>query len=119
MTPNEPNRLDLISSLLELSISLDELTKELNKFPWDYDGKGVELTRIHLSRILERYLKDELSENEIEQWANMIECREDICFEKGFERHIDKILHELANPILFEPLNKGLAQILFRKLSIR
>lgn len=98
-------RLDVLEMLVEYSISLDDSARALRKFAWDYDGLAFVVTRLHLVRIAERYLKDDLSANDIELWANLLEGRDDISFEAGYEKELSHFIYELANPLLVGSLD--------------
>ena len=116
MTLNEMDRLVVVRELLELSKPLEEIMAQLAVMDWDYEGDGVVLTRKHLVTVLQRYLRDELSDSDIESWANQIEGREDIQFEAGCEQGIEDVLYELANPALTQPLDRASAEVLLEKL---
>jgi len=55
---------------------------------------------------------DDISSKEVEDWANLIECREDI----GYEEVAD-ILHILANPAITQELTKAVAAQLIEDLG--
>lgn len=101
------NRQEVLKALIELSAPLEKLTASVTSIGWDPDSNNlVELNRSHILKILNRYLSSELSEQEIEQWANLLEGREDIRFEYKNDQWIRQVIHELANPLLTKPLNR-------------
>jgi hypothetical protein len=106
MTNTDETRLLVVRDLLEFSKPLPVLKDQLGRFEFDYDSKGVELSRRHISLVLNRFLRSELTANEIESWANYVEGRDDIEFEHLHELQIKEVLHELANPILTQVFNK-------------
>jgi hypothetical protein len=93
-------RLDVLKRLVECSVPLDDIARALRKFEWDYDGPVFVVTRLHVVRIAERYLKGDLSASTIELWANLLEGRDDISFESGYEKELSTFVYELANPLL-------------------
>lgn len=97
-------RVDVLRALIELSGSVDSIAKELVRHPWDSDGDAQMLLRSNVINVLYRYLNEELSDKDIERWANLIEGREDITFEPRYENIIGEIVYELANPYLTVPL---------------
>lgn len=111
------NRLNLIKELVEFSCPLELLELRLQKFDWDFEGVPIKLSRAHLVNLLTRYLNQELSANDVEHWANLIEGREDICFESGSEKQLDHALYQLANPTLTAPLNEGRASAIVSTLA--
>ncbi len=60
-----------------------------------------------------------MSENDIENWANAIEGREDIGYERGRRNLIKDVIFDLANPELSEEMSEKFARKLVRKLSKR
>lgn len=80
---------------------------QLAAMPWDCEGRGFELTRMHLSTALRQYLDGALSTGGMETWANMVESREDVFFRRKHEREIEDVLRELANPAITQLLIKG------------
>lgn len=108
--PHQADRLDFIQSLVEYSKSTHELSEQIGKFEWDYEGEPVRLQYKHISSVLEKYLRGELTAQDVEVWANLIEGREDVAPEKDCAEHIDKIIYELANPELTAPLDKTRAE---------
>jgi hypothetical protein len=103
----DKDRLKAVQSLIELSHSLDSVAEQIRGFKWDYEGKPVELTSCHLMKILNAFLDKKMSAADVEQWANLVEGREDISFESSSEEWIGQVIHELANPYLTQPLNEN------------
>ncbi|MDB9418146.1 hypothetical protein PN487_16430 [Microcystis aeruginosa CS-556/03] len=77
----------------------------LKTFPWDSSEAIITLKKEHLIDILDRYLNNALSATDLENWADAIECREDIAYETDEENLINDIIFDLANPTLNDPLS--------------
>ena len=107
---NEAQRLAVVSDLLELAKPLDEIAKQIAAMDWDYEGTGVGLQRQHLRTMLHRFLENLITSVDIEAWANLIEGREDVYFCGDGEERIEEVLHELANPLLTQPLDRNRAR---------
>lgn len=116
MTIEETRRLGLVRDLLEMALPLEGIIRELAAMTWDYDGEGVELTQGHLASVLQRYLRGEVREADIELWANQVEGRDDVQPDAWSEPTIEEVLHELANPLLTQPLDRIRAQQLLSRL---
>jgi Na+/phosphate symporter len=96
---NLTERKIILNNLICFSKSLNEHKADLEKIPWDSQEDVAILGIENINKILERLSKNILSKNDIEEWANLIEVREDI----GFDSEYTKLeLEKLANPILFE-----------------
>ena len=75
---DEAKRLAWVRDLLEASRPLPELARDLAGLPWDFDGAGLKLEAAHLRSILQRYIAGELRADQVEEWANLVECRDDV-----------------------------------------
>ena len=117
MTSSEMDRLALVRDLLEMSKPLEKIMAQLAMMDWDYEGDGVDLTKEHLAIALQRYLRGELSDSDIESWANQIEGREDVQLDAGSEQEIENVLYELANPALTQPLDHARAKMLLEAMA--
>lgn len=103
-------RSQLLESLLACDGNLEKILLALNELEWDSEESLIILNRQHIIAILNRYLNTEISSVDIENWANAIECREDISYEENFKTAIDRIIQELANPLLYQPLSNDIAR---------
>lgn len=93
-------RKTVLVSLLQYDKSLQEHRNDLKSIPWDCDEELVILNGNHISKVLKRFVKGELSKEEIEEWANLIEGREDIEIEMAQEELVGNIINHMANPEL-------------------
>src|SRR5262249_40570193 len=100
-------------------MSVDTLIKLVGQFTWDYNGDPVELSAAHVAEVLNRYINGQLSALDVENWANLIEGREDIEFAAPDQDRLKSVMHELANPLLTEPLYIDGAKKLLEKLYAR
>jgi hypothetical protein len=110
------SRTHLLTDLLSYSRPLEQTVLSLRQFSWDADIALVTLNRHHIIQILQRYLRHDLVQSDVEAWANAVEGREDVSYEFGYEDVLQEIVHILANPILTSPLNDKLAERLLQKL---
>lgn len=114
------DRIKLVQACIGLPVDFDELRRQIAKFGWDYDGqiKAV-LSRADVATILQRYLKSEIGNKQIEDWADFLEGRDDIAFENGAEAILNEVIHVLANPELHGNMTIKSAQELLPELSRR
>jgi hypothetical protein len=96
----------LLNSLLKLDRPLTEILAPLNALGWDNPQTFVTLKPQHITQILQSYLNHQITELEVENWANAIESREDIATENEL---LEQIIFDLANPPLTNPLTPQLA----------
>jgi len=79
----------------------EEAFIELVKFGYDNKTKLTELTDRILANVLTKYLSGSITADELEEWANFIECRDDINYSK-----LEGYIYALANPVVMGDINK-------------
>lgn len=89
-----------LKELAEFKLPTEEISAHLKEFSWDYEGEPYILTKAHVVDILSRFNSKELNATNIEDWANLIECREDLEFELAYEKELSELIYLLANPAL-------------------
>ncbi len=105
-------RKQTITSLLEFNSNLDKIREQLSRFDWDSEEQIEGLAR-HVRRVLEQYIAKERTADELEDWANLIECRDDVVFPDK----VNEVIFELANPTLTQPLSEKRAADLIRSID--
>jgi len=113
---NSDSRKQVLESLIGFNDDLGKTRRRLANFSWDSVEK-VTLTADHIRAVLERLINGQLSEREVEDWADLIECREDIAYEEKMAAAIKQVVFELANPVLSGALNPEKARGLLSKLD--
>ncbi len=91
------NRIEILTDLLNLNSDPKDLQIELHQYPWDSEVSLIVLTKVIFINVIEKATNNNLTFGEIEDWANVIECRDDIEFE---DEKVQEYIFELANPIL-------------------
>lgn len=102
--------------MLVWDIPLLDVRTQLSQFEWDSDEDLIVLTAAHIAKVLGRFVSGNVAADEVETWANMIECREDIGFEAQQEETLKDAIICLANPVSQGPLTLGSAQRLTKQL---
>jgi len=111
-------RADALQALVCLDRPLGEITAILGQYPWDSDAELVALSRANVASVLDRFINNALTAIEVEDWANAIECRDDIGFEMKSNKLLKDAIWELANPILSSALTHQTAQALLDRLNL-
>lgn len=93
------NREAVLSSLIRFDAPITKLRTELGSLSWDSDPV-ITLSRHDIVAVLERFATGKIDALTVEDWANLVECREDIDFEAGYEDVVHAAIHDLANPLL-------------------
>jgi hypothetical protein len=106
------DRTALVNELIDFSRPIAKVLEDLAVFGWDSDEKLSTLEPANLESVLNRFLSGELSAADVEDWANAIECRDDI----GLGQAAADAFHGLANPLFFRPLTRQSAAMLVAAL---
>jgi hypothetical protein len=109
------DRLQLVLQLVNLDQPVPQVLAGLAASGCDCDEPLCELTSTHMRHVLQRFVAQRLSAEEAEQWADAVECRDDIAYESSSA--VGTVLFELANPALTQPLDLVRAQQLLGFLS--
>ena len=110
-------RADLIAQIAKFQSDITSAKKEIQNYPWDCDNELYILTRSDILNVFERYLSGSIKTEELSSWADFLECRDDLGYEKGSEEIIDKIIFWLGNPDINYPINKELVLQLKEELT--
>jgi hypothetical protein len=108
------SRVVAIRSLLHASTPVAEAIAALATYPWDSDSELVQLRRDDVANILLQYRGGAMSAVEVEAWANAIEGRDDVGMA---DKVAAELLHELANPLLSQPISLARAEFMLKRLS--
>lgn len=100
------NRIEILNALVKVTMPISEAVARLTKLPWDSESELVALTPDDICHILTLFKQGGLSAAEVEDWANALECREDVHISSSVGQ---LLLHELANPLLTYPLTNDRA----------
>ena len=96
-------REEAVQALVRFARPLEDLREALATFEWDWDSRALaSLTSTDIASVLHRYEAGELSAAEVEDWANLIEGREDI----DLDDRTSEAIFDLANPVLQGPLSE-------------
>ena len=93
-------RQETVQSLVLYDRPLDVLREGVAAFPYDWPGPPLAtLRRDHVISVLERWERGQLSASEVEDWANLVETRDDLDHDPADPR-ITRAVFDLANPLL-------------------
>jgi hypothetical protein len=93
----------ILEKVILLQDSIENLKEMISMLPWDSQEDIFIITKQILKEILINFIDTNQSFNVIEDWANILECREDI----GYSNLVLKdIIDELTNPILYGEISK-------------
>ena len=88
------SRTEILYDLIQMRGKLDELKAELSHYEWDSDPPLVMLECDELARCRGECIGGNISFDELWQWAEAVECRDDIGFE---DDSVQDAVVEIAN----------------------
>ena len=88
------DRKQLLLDLILLRGKTQDIKHEPSKQSWDSVSPIVKIDTQSMIFVLTKYIKGEISTDELEEWANLVECRDDI----EIPSLIQEFIFELANP---------------------
>lgn len=106
------DRKELLDDVLNYKYSWPLLAEKLRGVPFSSPCSVVSVDPHHVVATLERFLGGQISALDVEEWANIIEMREDI----GFNGKTKDAVWELANPQLTQALTLDVARRIIKEL---
>ncbi|MCB0327893.1 MAG: hypothetical protein KDD52_09790 [Bdellovibrionales bacterium] len=89
----------------------------IQKYEWDCEVPLYVMTRNDALRVLDKYLCNEITSEDLQAWASFLEQREDIAFEEEASVLLDKMVFLLANPEINFPISKELIEQIRLEIS--
>ena len=89
--------------MINFTKDISAIKSDLSKIGFDSESELVTITQNTIANILNRVIDKEISYDLLEEWANLIECREDIGYE---DEILQEIIFELANPCLYGEIDE-------------
>ena len=96
-------KIDILLNLINFAKDISAIESDLAKIGFDSESELVTITQNTIANILNRVVDKEISYDLLEEWANLIECREDIGYE---DEILQEIIFELPNPCLYGEIDE-------------
>lgn len=94
------DRVEALKQIVRFGEKTEFAYSALASFPFDSEVELVKVTKEDLAYVLNKFLLNEITADELELWANFIECRADLNYSV-----IEDYIYTLANPILVGDIN--------------
>ena len=94
-------RAEALKQIITFGADKEVAYVELIKFGYDSEIEQFFVSKSILENILAKYLADEITADDLEEWANFVECRDDLDYEV-----IEGYIYALANPYLVGGIDK-------------
>ncbi|WP_370979743.1 hypothetical protein [Agaribacterium sp. ZY112] len=89
------DRANCLKEIIEYGARAEEAKSQIKSFGFDSESELYRLTGEVLANILDLYLSGTISSEELESWANFVECRDDIDHSSVTDH-----IYQLANPLI-------------------
>lgn len=107
-----------MNQLIKFQTKGADIINDVKALPWDMEQELATLRRDDVTSVLKRYLAGELDRADLEVWADLIEGREDIGLERGYDDVLKDIIYELANPTIMPEFSRARAEEWVRRLRM-
>lgn len=108
----------MLQALICGNRSIELLQSQLREF--SFDSKALVTLRVdHLVKILSRFIEGGLSRDYVQEWAELLEVRDDVEFDPANEAGVKQAIHDLANPSLSGALDEQVANNMLGMLKGR
>lgn len=108
------SRADILNDLVSFNKSLPSLKNELSKYSWDVEEPYLVITKPQFLKVLKKCLEQQITLQDLENWSNLIECRDDLDFEN---EELQEIIFEFASPEINGEITKERLQEMIKELS--
>lgn len=95
------DRTELLNQIITFGDFREKAFTELAKLTYDSKIEFFEVNNEILTAVLAMFISDSITANDLEEWANFIECRDDINYSK-----VDGYIFALANSEIMGDINK-------------
>ncbi|MFB9978314.1 hypothetical protein ACFSQQ_17255 [Mesorhizobium kowhaii] len=106
----------MLTDLITCGKPIDVLAAIVSDLGWS-ETPVVVLTTDHILSVLRRFQAGELTAADVEAWADLIECREDIDYQPERDEEILEAIYVLANPVLNGSLDEALTDQVIASIS--
>jgi len=98
------SRKELLKDLVFFKRDIKNVKKQLSSFSWDLENPLLTIDKSILKEIIYKAINDDITSKNLEDWAEAIECRDDIDFHP---ENLIEIIFELANTDINGPIEKS------------
>ena len=108
------SRKEILKDLVLLKGNIEVLQKELYQYPWDIGKTLLKISTEDFANILRKSINNEIDFETLTNWANAIECRDDLEFTN---EEVQEIIFELANPEINGEITKERLNVIISELQ--
>lgn len=99
-------RTEILREIVQFARPAEPLWRELSSFGWDCDDESVRLVfkKKELIAVFDRFLAGKISPQELEDWAEGLEGRDDVTFEEEDSELMRDMLFRISSPAITQAL---------------
>jgi hypothetical protein len=113
---HQADRRELVESLVRYELPIEPVLQQLAVFGSDAPAPLVLIRIDDVLSILDRYRTGELSADQITDWADLLEVRDDVGMDPLREEELRAIIFRLANPNLRDAISPELVSTIRTEL---
>jgi hypothetical protein len=107
---------ELLGRLIRCELPIEPTLAALREYGWDTDAGLATLGTQQMLNMLQRYLDDEITADQLTDWGDLIECHDDISYEPAYDSLLKQVIFEIANPNLNSEISQEVAQNMRHRL---
>jgi hypothetical protein len=105
----EVDRKALLAALVRYELPVEPVLNRLASVPWDSTEELARIGAADIVSILDRFIDGELSAEQVTEWADLLEVRDDVGVDPHHENALRDIIFRLANPNLRDAITPAMA----------
>jgi hypothetical protein len=116
------SRVSLLAEIVGNPLPNSATLRTLKEYGWDCDSELVIVSMTDVLAILSIFRAGKINSEQVYDWANRLEGRDDIGYQFGFKGVVNDAIFWLANPHINDPIDEKLCkriETIFSKASIR
>lgn len=107
-------RKQILLEIFNVEGDLAKLQNEIIEYHWDSEIPFLIVSKGDLAKTIQKFIISDTLFLEVENWANLLECRDDIRYEP---EELKEYIFELANPYLNGEITKERLQDIINELQ--
>jgi hypothetical protein len=104
----DEDRRALLAALVRYELPVEPVLNQLASLPWDSTEEMVRIGVSDIVAILNRFIDGELSAEQVTEWADLLEVRDDVGIDPRHGNALREIVFRLANPNLRDAVTPAL-----------
>ncbi len=111
------DRSELIKGIAQIGANYIDYKNKIQQYPWDCHSELYFLTKQDLISVFRRFLSGELDSTAIDDWANFLECRDDLGYQFEYEDELKEMIFLLANSEINSSIDNNLITRLLKQVQ--